>query len=561
MDVAGLFGNPRAVSHWDAFHAFLSREHRFAPRAVLEGMSRGGLIVFNWASKNPDKVAAIYADAPVCAIRSWPGGKGTGKGHEPSWQACLAAHGISEDESVSFAGDPLDRLAPLAEADIPVLLVCGEADQVVPVAENAHVLRKRYAELGGAVEYIGKAGVGHHPHSLADPKPIVDFLLSHTREWRVRSTPQAHDYFTLRGGLSRSLARFARGGRARVAFLGGSITKMDGWRRLTGEALQRRYPQTEFDFVDAGIPSTGSTPGAFRLQRDVFGRGALELLFVEAAVNDSTNGRDAREMLRGMEGVVRQARLTSPEIDIVLLHFVDPDKRTQIQAGETPLVIERHERVAEHYGIPSIDLAREVTERIATGQFSWKRDFVDLHPSAFGQRLYTASIERLLDAAEHAAKASEERTLPPALDPKSYFRARLVALSEANLGTGWTLDPSWKPSRASGTRPGFVNVPMLVSQTPGATLELPFHGTAVGIFVAAGHDAGTIEYTLDGKEFGSLDLYTRWSAGLHLPWLYVLAADLEAGEHRLSLGISKERNERSDGHAARIVHFAVNAGD
>ena len=80
MDVVDLYGAPSAVAHWNAFHAYLTSTHGFAPKAALEGLSRGGLIIYNWAIANPGKVACLYADAPVCDIRSWPGGKGLGPG-------------------------------------------------------------------------------------------------------------------------------------------------------------------------------------------------------------------------------------------------------------------------------------------------------------------------------------------------------------------------------------------------------------------------------------------------------------------------------------------------
>ena len=79
-DVAGLFGSPQAVAHWDAFYQVMTEQHGLAKRPALEGMSRGGLIIYNWAAANPDKVACIYGDAPVCDFKSWPGGKGKGKG-------------------------------------------------------------------------------------------------------------------------------------------------------------------------------------------------------------------------------------------------------------------------------------------------------------------------------------------------------------------------------------------------------------------------------------------------------------------------------------------------
>lgn len=180
-DVANLFGNPQAVAHWTKFYTYLTDEHGFAPKAALEGMSRGGLIIFNWAAANPEKVSCIYADAPVCDFKSWPGGKGNGQGSEAAWRDCLKAYGFTEEQALVFKGNPIDNLQPLAKAGIPLLHVVGDADDVVPVAENTAIIETRYRELGGSITVINKPGVGHHPHSLKDPTPIVEFVLEHSR--------------------------------------------------------------------------------------------------------------------------------------------------------------------------------------------------------------------------------------------------------------------------------------------------------------------------------------------------------------------------------------------
>jgi len=180
IDVANLFGSPKAVAHWDAFYKTLTEQHGFASKAVLEGMSRGGLIIFNWAAANPDKVAGIYADAPVCDFKSWPGGKGKSPGAPQAWRLCMQAYGFaSEDEALAYDKNPIDNLAPLARARIPILSVCGADDKVVPVAENTAVVAERYKKLGGDIATIIKPNNGHHPHSLEDPAPIVDFILKH----------------------------------------------------------------------------------------------------------------------------------------------------------------------------------------------------------------------------------------------------------------------------------------------------------------------------------------------------------------------------------------------
>ena len=176
-NVRNLFGNHEAIERGNRFYDYLVTQHEFSKKAILEGMSRGGLFIYNWAAANPGKVAAIYGDAPVLDFKSWPGGKGIGQGSASAWKTCLMAYGLTEETAQDFTGNPIDNLQALAKAGISIIHVVGAADIVVPVAENTTIAEKRYQKLGGVFEVIQKEGVGHHPHSLKDPAPIVSFIL------------------------------------------------------------------------------------------------------------------------------------------------------------------------------------------------------------------------------------------------------------------------------------------------------------------------------------------------------------------------------------------------
>ena len=63
---------------------------------------------------------------------------------------------------------------------------------------------------------------------------------------------------------------------------------------------------------------------------------------------------------------------------------------------------------------------------------------------------------------------------------------------------GWEYVENWNPGDGKGTRANYVNVPMLVGTYPSGVLEFNFEGNAVGICVAAGINAGIIEYSIDG---------------------------------------------------------------
>lgn len=181
MNVPDMLGSPNAVAHWNAFYQELTQQFGFAKKVALVGLSRGGLYCYNWATANPDKVACIYGDAPVCDLKSWPGGKGKGKGSPRDWQLAFQQYQFkSEAEALAFKGNPVDTLAPLAAQKVPLLHVYGDADDVVPWDENTGVVAKRYQELGGPITLIAKPGVGHHPHGLDNPQPIIEFIRAHS---------------------------------------------------------------------------------------------------------------------------------------------------------------------------------------------------------------------------------------------------------------------------------------------------------------------------------------------------------------------------------------------
>lgn len=551
-DLTHLYGSPRAMKLGSDFYKYMTSRWGLSPKVTLEGISRGGLFSLNWAAENTEKVACVYIDAPVCDVFSWPG-----RNH-PLWPDLLQEWKLSDEAMKFFSGNPIDHLEPIARAGIPVFSVCGQADTDVPYIRNMEIVRKRLLELGGIAQVILKPGVAHHPHGLENPEQILDYLI------RCQPEYKAYQSLNLRGTMRNAFLKFESEKKGRVAFLGGSITEMRGWHNRIMDSLRQRFPWTEFEFIEAGIASTGSTPGAFRLEEDILNKGEIDLLFVEAAVNDDTNGFTPEEQVRGMEGIIRHSRLANPRTDIVMLYFIhDPFIETYKQ-GQVPDVILNHERVANYYRIPSINLAEEVFQRMEAEEFDWKK-FGGTHPSWFGHGIYAAAIDELMDQmwrknpeiknpADHALPA-----LP--LDSYSYFAGEFVDIRQAELGEGWRYVESWEPLpeyQNIETRTGFVRVPMLVSETPESEFKLVFEGRAIGIFCVCGPASATIEYSIDGGPFHTKNTYTSWSQSLYIPWLYLLESELPAGEHTLVLRIMKNVDSRSRGHELQIRNFVVN---
>ncbi|HTU17083.1 MAG TPA: glycerophosphodiester phosphodiesterase family protein [Gemmataceae bacterium] len=401
----------------------------------------------------------------------------------------------------------------------------------------------------------------YEPESLSSDYPgrLLHTLSDIKKPQTGKGNPNVHR----RGSLTNARLQFEKKKVGHVVFVGGSITEMNGYRPLVCDYLRKRFPQTELTFTNAGIASTCSTTGAFRLATDVLDKGPVDLLFVEFAVNDDQDaGHARRECIRGMEGIVRHLWKHNPNADIVITYFVNPAMLKALQEGKEPLPIASHEKVARRYGISSVHLAKEVADRVQAGTLTWK-EYGGVHPARPGNQLAAALIEELLSAAWEDALPADAALVPhpmpeQPLDTNHYGNGRFIDPKHATLGTGWKVEvPEWKKLRGQ-CRERFRDVPLLCATEPGAELTLTFEGKAVGAYVLAGPDAGKVEAAVDDGAFARIDLFHAFSRGLHYPRTVMFAADLKPGKHTLKLRIAGQKNKASSGHAVRILQFVAN---
>jgi sialidase-1 len=263
-----------------------------------------------------------------------------------------------------------------------------------------------------------------------------------------------------------------------------------------------------------------------------------------------------------MEGIVRRARQANPDMDVVMMHFACTDKLEDYENGKTPEVIQSFDKVAEHYGVPTLDITAEVYERIKRGEFTWKDGIKGVHPSPFGQQLYADSIERLLDEAwSGKPRPVVAHAMPEKLDPASYSEGKLFAPRIAKKLSGFAGETDYDAAAEGGkVRPGWNERPQLIGHNPGDSFELPFKGSAVAIQVIAGPKSGIIEHSVDGSDWVEQDLFVeKNSFKLHLNRIYILRDGLDPDkEHSLSVRISEKRHELSKGNNCRIVYFGLN---
>lgn len=341
-----------------------------------------------------------------------------------------------------------------------------------------------------------------------------------------------------------------------VVFLGGSITYNPGWRNDLEEYFTSRFPEKVIRYHNKGIPSLGSVAHVFRYASDVLSQVKPDILFYESVVNDRANAYPEKDQARAVESIIRRSIAVNPDMDIIMMYFADPDKLDDYKKGRIPDEICLQNKIAAYYGIPVIDISREVYERIQAGEFSWEKDIKDLHPSPFGQKIYSSSMKVMLDSLLLGEKHVTVRKLPLPLDERYYRHARYESVKNGK-GT-FKYEPRYIPDNGQPTRAGFTDVPMLVGEKPEEEFVYEFEGTTIGICYISGNDAGMIRYRVDGGEYQMMDLYTKYSDRLHVPEYVILKDDLNEGKHKIEVEIMKEKNENSRGNACRVVHFLVN---
>ncbi len=162
------------------FADFLAKEYGLYKKCVPVGMSCGGLIGTKFAARHPEYVSCLYVDAPVLNLLSCPASLGVGDSGGISYKEMEDATGITLSQLLSYREHPIDKMPILLENNIPIILVYGDSDLVVPYVENGAILEKYYKENGGIIEVYGKEGCAHHPHGLEDSTPIINFVLKYS---------------------------------------------------------------------------------------------------------------------------------------------------------------------------------------------------------------------------------------------------------------------------------------------------------------------------------------------------------------------------------------------
>ena len=409
-DVAELFGSPKAVERWDEFYA-LAVKAGLNQKAVLEGMSRGGLIIYNWAAKNPKKVACIYGDAPVMDIKSWPLNWGDCLDeNKRSMSLLLEAYGFANaEEAMAWNKNPLSHARKLAKAKIPMIHVVGDIDEGVPVAENTAIFEREVAKYGHSVHVIHKPNVGHHPHSLNNPEKIVSFILKATgykKNMCVYPVP-GNEYRSAAGwsegaewyAVARDIEATLEGRKLKLLMLGNSITQgLGGERqRITSRAGQQAMDEAigKGAWENAGISGDRTQHLLWRLKNCNYNRCSPEVAVITIGINNINAGDEAKDVAEGIVACAEEARRQMPNTRIILLGLLPAGKPANACMRRACDEVHAHLKRANIKDVEYINPTSWFT--LDNGELNtalYSKD--NLHLSAEGYKVWSKKIAELI---------------------------------------------------------------------------------------------------------------------------------------------------------------------
>ncbi|MDP6525367.1 MAG: GDSL-type esterase/lipase family protein [Kiritimatiellia bacterium] len=228
VDLKGDLGTPAGRKIQTAFYNELTGNHGLTTKVCLLARSYGATQMYNWAAEHPESIACLTGIYPVCNLASYPGLKSAaGKYRMPEGQFVreLKNH------------NPIDRLAPLAKAKVPIYHNTGDVDKLVPGKDNTFLLAERYKALGGDITVTVFEGQGHNYWTgFFEDKKMAEFIVRHAKKASLPRVLFFGD--SISGGYSKPLVKLMEG-KAEMVRLGAVATyriNNEAWWHSSGRA-------------------------------------------------------------------------------------------------------------------------------------------------------------------------------------------------------------------------------------------------------------------------------------------------------------------------------------
>jgi hypothetical protein len=380
-------------------------------------------------------------------------------------------------------------------------------------------------------------------------KIFLCMLLSAGSAW----VATAAEFYQVRGGIPNSQYYFQANtvGNQYLFFIGNSVLAGTGLKdanlRYSAQMIKgfkKYFPSATMGEKRQTHPG-GSWFGLYRCSQGhaVFGAqiASGHLAILDFAADD--RNADIGQVQTTLEGLIRQITLYRATHSRILVYTLTPEMLQAYKEGTTPEYIRVSEQLAEHYDIPSLNLAQYAAQKILAGEISSAAFSADgINPTDAGAKIYAEAVAKFVDALMTANPVPDKPKpckLPAPLFPATDDNGRIVAYEDPQVRRS----VHWKDGQASPIGP-FRH--LLVTDKPGETLSLKFKGSEIGILDVVDEDSADYEYAVDGAPFRKLAAPKDVSGPTMRPVSLAKGLDRKA-EHELVLKVASPGTARMGG--------------
>ncbi|HPD32536.1 MAG TPA: discoidin domain-containing protein [Phycisphaerae bacterium] len=325
-------------------------------------------------------------------------------------------------------------------------------------------------------------------------------------------------------GLANVFAKLNSGHSVKIAYIGGSVTEMTGYRNNVTSWFNSKYPGRITE-INAGWSGTGSLIGAMRYARDVLAQNP-DLVFIEFAVNDLPED-PVSFIERNSEGMVRQSWTQNSMADVCFIETIAYYNEPAYLAGYYPNSVQAHYNVCDHYGVSSVNVGWALYEHVLAGT-PWESLTIDgdrVHPNASGSQIYSNAIVSYLESERVRGAAAAAHNLP---SPRTDYPVTSSTITDwvtvSPLPSGWTAHYN-----EFGV-PSFIQ-----SSTAGSQVSIGFTGPSAAVKIVVSGDSGPrLYYSVDGGAFATAYLAVN---GYTYLWALPVAKNLSTGSHTLTIRV------------------------
>lgn len=441
------------------------------------------------------------------------------------------------------------RIAALSAAAMLVLpvLSCGTAD-----TESSAQVQNVQSEEGTDAQ-TQESGTFREETQENSTETLTQTLIPPLTDYVDAEEMELADYWkgSKEDALAKVMKKAARGEKVVVALIGGSITQGTISSGSSDASVadkkcyadiffawwEQTFPQTEFEFVNAGIGATDSYLGVHRVEEDVLVR-KPDIVLVEFAVND-TNSNFYK---KSYDNLVRTIAASENEPAVLLL-FMAQTNGAGAQVNQS--------LVGFTYSLPMVSYGNVIKEMMESGKYSEKELSGDtVHPSALGHAIAGEILWQYLNSVYEAAQqyGEPEAIAEDAVTKEVYTNARILDAADI------------EPQESSGFKQKevFAAFPngWSCEEDGEITFRLSFANLGILYYCQTDGNGGQYEVYVDGNQTAVLDADFQGGWGNYAKAQECFTSD-EVAEHEVMI----QKKDDSSGGAFSLLGLLVSDGE